>query len=181
MRSLKIRYLIRLIALLVVFNFNCGLIKSVLGPNDPNDEEEQCEYPLFPNTGNVGDTIRSCHFEATLNWVKYDPIKYLGPRVILHVTIKLVKAKNGQSASIFTDCFAIQDNKGIWYQTGEAWSENELPQVLISQGQEISGTATIVVDRNASGFTAMFMESETNRPPNITRIYPDQIKWNLGF
>lgn len=178
MCPLKFKHLILgiLIIFLIGFSVNCELFDSLF-PKPPDDEngEEECEYPLEPPIGNVGDTIRSCHFEVTLNSAEYIDIEYRGPRVVVHATIKFMK---GNSANIFTDCFSIRDSEGNEYKWDGLGDDNQIPQVTLSEGQTIEVSTTIQVGKDSSGFTAIFQES-TSRTGE--RNWADILKWELGF
>lgn len=177
MRSLKIFLILGLAVLLIGFIPGCGLFKAENSVAPDMNGDNDCQYPLYPETGNVGDTIRSCHFEITLHQAKYIDIEYRGPRVWVDATIKLEQAIVGNGAHIFTDCFTVQDSNGKIYSWGGLGDNNQLKQVTLFEGQEISGTTTIQVDKNASGFTAIFRESRMAGPGN----YEDVLKWKLGF
>ena len=176
MRSLKI-CLVLLLVLILILSFGTACKDWLTGPSDngDGDDKETCEYPLSPATGNVGDTIRSCHFEVTLDKAEYIDIEYRGPRVRVHATIKLVKS-NGKGANIFTDCFTVKDSGNKEY-LWDGLGDDMIPQVTLTEGQEVSGTTTITVAKNVSGFTAIFRESGMLG----ARSYQDEIKWKLSF
>lgn len=177
MRSLKIYLVLLLIVLVGIFSLS-GCKNIFLSDITDKDDtgSENCQYPLCPATGNVGDTIRSCHFEVTLHQAEYIDIEYRGPRIKLYTTIKLVKS-NGKSASIFTDCFTIKDSGGKEYAWDGLGDNDQIPQVTLAEGQKVSGTTTVQVAKDASGFTAIFQESKMGDPVG----YGDEIKWKLGF
>jgi len=169
--SLKIYLVLVLLISILVFGASC---KKSIDPDDPDNEI--CEFPLYPETGSVGDTIRSCHFEVTLHEAEYDPIEYRGPRITVYATIRFVQSRNKKGANIFTDSFMIEDSKGNIYKWDGLGGDDMIQQVTLVGGQEISGKTTIQVAKNASGFVAIFRESEM-----LERNYRDRIRWKLNF
>jgi len=167
--TLKIYLVLVLLISILFLGIGC---KKAIDPNDPDNEV--CEFPLYPEAGNVRDTIRSCHFKATLHSAEYDPIEYRGPRVTVYVTIRLMKAMNGKAASVWGDSFIAKDGQGNRY----AWKGlGDVPQKLLGEGGKFCEVVEIEVDKTASDFTLIFHESQSYG----TAGYRDTIKWKLTF
>lgn len=184
MRSFKYLILGILIIFLIGFTSNCdlGLFPKPPDDDDDNGEEECTPEELYPPTGDVGDTIESCHFDATLHSALRVG-EYLGARardqennilVVLYATIKLTKLKE-KACYIGVDCFKIKDGQGNIYLWDGLTSDDWIPQGYLSKNQEVSGSCIIEVPKSASDFIAIFFAKRD------AETYKDQIKWNLGF
>lgn len=182
------KYLIGILIILLIglFTVKCDLFENLFpkppDDDDDNGEEECTPEELYPPTGNVGDTIESCHFETTLHSALRVG-EYLGARardrennilIVLYATIKLTKLKQ-KPCYIGVDCFKIKDGQGNIYLWDGLTSDDWIPQGYLSKNQEVSGSCIIEVPKSASNFIAIFFAKRD------TEIYKDQIKWNLGF
>ncbi len=185
MRSLKFLGLGFLIILLIGLSFNCKWLKNPFGTDidngDNGEDPGECERPLEPPVGNIGDTIQSCHFEIEFKWAeRTDEYKGARPRdrenntlIVFYVRVKLIKF-NEETAYVFSDNFTLEDNQGNKYSWNGDSPEDWLTSAELREDQEIEGTVTIEAPKTSSGFTTMFSCPYTD-------IYPDKIKCDLGL
>jgi len=149
-------------------------------PFAPEKDKEKCDYPLRPNTGEIGETIRSCHFEVTFNWAQKTEVygiatPYRQDFILVVFQVKVTLVKFIGVPLIDCNCFYVVDGQGNAHEWGgNGWNYDSLGYVPLNQGQTAEGVVIINVPKSASNLRVLFY-------PPIDPNYKDKIYCHLGF